>query len=181
VSLPFPHNLNLNSSRHNTITLVLVPTSNTSHASVEIIMAPGRDEPGGEARGPPTAKPADIIRTYRPTKLFGFQKANTSVTSMDFDDSGELLLASMDDDCLKIYDVKHGEDKKTLYSKKYGCHLARFTHQNNSIIYASTKIDSKKAPGTAIVVLANHLQIPSDTSRPTTTNTSATSLATLSS
>lgn len=28
---------------------------------------------------------------------------------------------------------------KQLYSKKYGVHLARFTHKSSTIIYASTK------------------------------------------
>lgn len=30
---------------------------------------------------------------------------------------------------------------KTLYSKKYGVHLARFTHRSSAILYASTKED----------------------------------------
>ena len=30
---------------------------------------------------------------------------------------------------------------KTLYSKKYGVHLARFTHHSQNVIYASTKED----------------------------------------
>ena len=30
---------------------------------------------------------------------------------------------------------------KTLYSKKYGVHLARFTHRSSAIVYASTKED----------------------------------------
>jgi len=32
---------------------------------------------------------------------------------------------------------------RTIYSKKYGCDLARFTHSQNNIIYASTKEDGK--------------------------------------
>lgn len=31
----------------------------------------------------------------------------------------------------------------TLYSKKYGVHLARFTHRSSNVIYASTKEDGK--------------------------------------
>lgn len=29
----------------------------------------------------------------------------------------------------------------TLFSKKYGVHLARFTHRSSNVIYASTKED----------------------------------------
>lgn len=30
---------------------------------------------------------------------------------------------------------------KQIYSKKYGCHLARFTHSSNNVVFASTKED----------------------------------------
>lgn len=32
---------------------------------------------------------------------------------------------------------------KTLYSKKYGVHLARFTHKSTAVIYASNKEDGE--------------------------------------
>ena len=32
---------------------------------------------------------------------------------------------------------------KTLFSKKYGVHLARFTHRSTNVVYASTKEDGK--------------------------------------
>lgn len=31
----------------------------------------------------------------------------------------------------------------TLFSKKYGVHLARFTHRSSNVIYASTKDDGQ--------------------------------------
>lgn len=34
--------------------------------------------------------------------------------------------------------------RSTLYSKKYGVTLARFTHHKNNVIYASTKEDGKQ-------------------------------------
>ena len=40
---------------------------------------------------------------------------------------------------------------KTLYSKKYGVHLARFTHRSSAIVYASTKED-----GTCLICMYNH-------------------------
>jgi COMPASS component SWD2 len=38
-------------------------------------------------------------------------------------------------------DSPDGRHSKTLYSKKYGVHLARFTHHSQNVIYASTKED----------------------------------------
>jgi COMPASS component SWD2 len=63
------------------------------------------------------------------------------VTSLDFDDSGELAIVARDDDTLQIYNCKEGKHAKELKSQKYGVHLARFSHHAQSIIYASTKID----------------------------------------
>jgi len=64
-----------------------------------------------------------------------------SVTSLDFDDAGELLLTACTDDSIQIYNAKEGKEVKTLLSQKYGAHLARFTHHSQSILYASTKKD----------------------------------------
>ncbi|KAK5018649.1 WD repeat-containing protein-like protein [Cryomyces antarcticus] len=89
----------------------------------------------------PTAKISDVIATFRPTRLFKSGDSKTSVTSLDFDDSGELALIARDDETLQIYNCKEGKHAKELKSQKYGVHLARFTHHAQSIIYASTKVD----------------------------------------
>jgi COMPASS component SWD2 len=68
------------------------------------------------------------------------------VTSLDFDDSGELAIVSRTDDTLQIYNCKEGKHAKELKSQKYGAHLARFTHHSSSILYASTKIDGEIRP-----------------------------------
>lgn len=62
-------------------------------------------------------------------------------TSLDFDDSGELLLLARTDDSLQLYNTKAGAHAKELRSQKYGCALARFTHHAQSLLYASTKVD----------------------------------------
>ena len=74
-------------------------------------------------------------------QLFRPQKSDTSITSLDFDDPGELLLAATDDETIQIYNCKEGKHVKTLFSKKYGVHLARFTHHSQSVLYSSTKVD----------------------------------------
>lgn len=63
------------------------------------------------------------------------------MTSLDFDDSGELAIVARTDDTLQIYNCNQGKHAKELKSQKYGVDLARFTHHAQSILYASTKID----------------------------------------
>lgn len=48
-------------------------------------------------------------------------------------------MTSASDETIQIYNVKEGRHDKSLLSKKYGVKLAKFTHTNSSIIYASTK------------------------------------------
>ncbi|KAL0639569.1 hypothetical protein Q9L58_001395 [Maublancomyces gigas] len=81
----------------------------------------------------------ETIHRFRPSKAFSNFAKGAEVTSLDFDDTGEFCIASGDDETLQLYDCKLGKHSKTLYSKKYGCHLARFTHTQSNVIYASTK------------------------------------------
>ncbi|KAI9849560.1 MAG: member of Set1p complex, histone methyl transferase [Thelocarpon superellum] len=87
----------------------------------------------------PTAKVTETIGSFRPTKIFRGAKPDTSITSLDFDDGGELIIAACDDESIQLYNCKEGSQVKTLLSKKYGAHLARFTHNSQSVLYASTK------------------------------------------
>lgn len=82
-------------------------------------------------------------KPYRTDSLQRFKPADakTSVTSLDFDDTGELAVVARDDNTLQIYNCKEGKHAKELMSQKYGVHLARFSHHSQSIIYASTKVD----------------------------------------
>ncbi|KAF1815200.1 WD repeat-containing protein-like protein [Eremomyces bilateralis CBS 781.70] len=93
------------------------------------------------SQGHPIHKINDIISTFRPTKRFRPDDQKTSVTSLDFDDTGELAIIARNDDTLQIYNCKEGKHAKELKSQKYGVHLARFTHHAQSILYASTKVD----------------------------------------
>jgi COMPASS component SWD2 len=88
---------------------------------------------------PEIVKLSETINRYRPSKAFQNFAKGAEVTSLDFDDSGEFCIATGDDETLQLYDCRLGKHSKTLYSKKYGCHLARFTHLNSNVIYASTK------------------------------------------
>ncbi|GAA5989856.1 hypothetical protein JCM5350_006589 [Sporobolomyces pararoseus] len=82
----------------------------------------------------------NIMSAFKPAKVFKKHiEEGKQFTSMGFDDRGELLITSADDESMQLFDVKAGKHHKQLYSKKYGCHLARFTHKTSTIIYASTK------------------------------------------
>ena len=89
----------------------------------------------------PTAKISDVVTTFRPARRFQPENTKTFVTSLDFDDTGELSVVARDDDTLHLYNCKSGKHAKELKSQKYGVHLARFTHNAQSLIYASTKQD----------------------------------------
>ncbi|MCJ1317808.1 member of Set1p complex, histone methyl transferase [Xylographa vitiligo] len=102
------------------------------------LVVPPPPPPGGPQA---TQKTSDVIGNLRPTKLFKLSTPTTYATSLSFDDSGEFLLAACSDESLQLYSAKEGRALKTLFSKKYGAHLARFTHHSQSIIYASTKTD----------------------------------------
>lgn len=78
---------------------------------------------------------ADIAQSFRRFH----REEPTRVLSLDFDDKGESLITSETDESIQLYNVLDGTFKKSLYSKKYGVKLAKFTHNATSIIYASTK------------------------------------------
>lgn len=84
---------------------------------------------------------SQLLASLRPSKSFRNNKPNSAITSVDFDDGGRWAIASCEDETLQLYDCKQGKHSKTLYSKKYGVHLARFTHHSTNVVYASTKED----------------------------------------
>lgn len=51
------------------------------------------------------------------------------------------MVAACDDETIQIFDVKEGKSTKMVPSKKYGVHLARFTHHPRQVLHASTKVD----------------------------------------
>ncbi|KAF2745009.1 WD repeat-containing protein-like protein [Sporormia fimetaria CBS 119925] len=93
--------------------------------------------------GPPPGhqRVREVMKAFRPARKFKPSDSKTSVTSLDFDDTGELAIIARDDDTLQLYNCAEGKHAKELKSQKYGVHLARFSHHAQSVIYASTKID----------------------------------------
>lgn len=111
-------------------------------------------------------KPAKVFKnSVEPTppstpSNFGQRTPNGSrhITGISFDDRGDTLVTAAEDETFRLYNCKTGKhvafrtllfvvltkrDRtlKTLYSKKYGVDLPRFTHKNTTIVHASTKED----------------------------------------
>jgi len=94
------------------------------------------------AAGAPLALTPELVASMRPAKVFHeYVEKGHQVTSLDYDDRGETCVTASNDETIQLYNCRTGRHLKTLYSKKYGVHLARFTHRSSAIIYASTKED----------------------------------------
>lgn len=82
-----------------------------------------------------------VVCSFRPSKILSNHKEHAEITSIDFDDTGDFCITSGNDESIQLYDVKQGKHLKTVYSKKYGVTLAKFTHHHMNCIYPSTKED----------------------------------------
>uniref|UniRef100_A0A1A7WMD6 WD repeat domain 82 n=1 Tax=Iconisemion striatum TaxID=60296 RepID=A0A1A7WMD6_9TELE len=75
-----------------------------------------------------------VARTYR----FNSEKVNC----VDYSSNGENAVSSSNDDCIVLYDIQSGRPAKTVYSKKYGADLIRFTCGDaHTVVYSSNKQD----------------------------------------
>lgn len=80
-----------------------------------------------------------VVRSFRVAKVF---RENTDkINAIDFSPSGEHLISCSEDDQIVIYDCDKGTQTRTVNSKKYGVDLIHFTHNPNTAIHSSTKID----------------------------------------
>uniref|UniRef100_A0A672ZZ62 ADF-H domain-containing protein n=1 Tax=Sphaeramia orbicularis TaxID=375764 RepID=A0A672ZZ62_9TELE len=81
----------------------------------------------------------NVLRSFRVAKVF--RENSDKINCFDFSSNGETIISSSDDDSLVLYDCQEGKPKRTLYSKKYGVDLIRYTHAANTVVYSSNKID----------------------------------------
>lgn len=77
------------------------------------------------------------IASIRPAKCLQYHEG-ASVTSLDFDNSGQFLILAGVDRSIQLYDCHKGVRHKDIQSQKYGAHLARFTHTDLNCLYALT-------------------------------------------
>nr|AAQ97998.1 CG17293-PA-like protein [Danio rerio] len=80
-----------------------------------------------------------VLRSFRVAKVF--RENSDKINCFDFSSNGETVISSSDDDSIVLYDCQEGKPKRTLYSKKYGVDLIRYTHAANTVVYSSNKID----------------------------------------
>ena len=78
-----------------------------------------------------------LVKDFRVVKKFDDHHGQT-ITSLDFDRSGEFVVTAAQDDSMRLYDLRFNASQVIL-SKKYGCHLARFTNSQNDLLHTSTK------------------------------------------
>ncbi|EEA26239.1 hypothetical protein TMatcc_005503 [Talaromyces marneffei ATCC 18224] len=126
----------------------MADTPQTDHQDQKALTSSSNTPHTGTPLGPPTTNPrpsqkvTEAVRTYRPSKRFKLSKhENSHITSLDFDDKGEFVVAACEDETIQVYDVIEGKNTKIVPSKKYGAHLARFTHHQRQVLHASTKVD----------------------------------------
>lgn len=81
------------------------------------------------------------LTSLAPIKTHANHELGSRITSLDYSDNGLWLLSTGTDENLNLYDCRTGEFAKTIPSKKYGCHLGRFTHRSTNCVFASTKGD----------------------------------------
>lgn len=82
----------------------------------------------------------DTLKAIHPSKVFKNGIIDTPLTSLSYDDEGRYILTSGTDETLQLYEVPRGHHVKSIFSKKYGCDQAIFTHNSHTkCIFASTK------------------------------------------
>lgn len=84
-----------------------------------------------------------LLANFQPVKKFGYHQ-NATITSLDFDDSGQYLISAGIDKSIQLYDVHKGAHHKDIQSQKYGAHVARFTHKDLNCLYASTPTETEE-------------------------------------
>ncbi len=66
-----------------------------------------------------------------------FKDNNGPINAFDFHERGEYLVTSGDDEMIHLYQSEKGGKEKKIPSKKYGCELIKFTHNDKNVIVAS--------------------------------------------
>ena len=78
-----------------------------------------------------------VCRSLRQARVFSDSDGHT-VTSIDISPDGAQVVASSEDEALRLYDAEDsGALLKTLFAKKYGVSLVRFAHAPGTVVCAS--------------------------------------------
>ncbi|CAJ0919120.1 unnamed protein product, partial [Mesorhabditis belari] len=82
---------------------------------------------------------ADLVS--RMVMVKSFSENEQRINSIDFTADGQTMITSSDDDSIVMYNCNLGTKTRAVNSKKYGVDLIRFTHNHNTGIHCSTKVD----------------------------------------
>lgn len=93
-----------------------------------------------------------VLRSFQPAKSLSYH-IGTSITSLDFDNTGQYLVSAAVDKSIQVYDCYKGNRHKEVQSQKYGAHLAKFTHAFECL-YASTPVADGSDPDHSIRYLS---------------------------
>ncbi|KAM9409939.1 WD repeat-containing protein 82-like [Pholidichthys leucotaenia] len=81
-----------------------------------------------------------VLRSFRVARTY--RKNSEKVNCFDYSPDGESAISSSDDDSIVLYDIREGRPNRTLFSKKYGVDLIRYTYGNaDTVVYSSNKLD----------------------------------------
>nr|XP_060162583.1 WD repeat-containing protein 82-like [Globicephala melas] len=80
-----------------------------------------------------------VLRNFHVTKVF--RENSDKINCFDFSPNSETVISSSDDDSIVLCDCQEGKPKRTLYSKKYGVDLIRYSHAANTVVYSPNKTD----------------------------------------
>ncbi|RLN68441.1 hypothetical protein BBP00_00000999 [Phytophthora kernoviae] len=81
-----------------------------------------------------------VLRSYSVARNFAPQEdedPNATITSLDFHRNGERCVTSRNDGVLSLINCLSGTVAKTIFTKRYGVGLVRFTHHPDCVIFSS--------------------------------------------
>ncbi|XP_032405868.1 twinfilin-2b isoform X4 [Xiphophorus hellerii] len=81
-----------------------------------------------------------LLRSFKVARIYRLN--SEKVNCVDYSSNGEHAVSSSDDDSIVLYDIQEGKPFSTLYSKKYGVDLIRFTQRDvQTVVFSSNKLD----------------------------------------
>ncbi|KAM4582925.1 WD repeat-containing protein 82-like [Fundulus diaphanus] len=81
-----------------------------------------------------------LLRSFKVARTYRLN--SDKVNCVDYSSNGENFVSSSNDDCILLFDIQEGKPVSSLYSKKYGVDLIRFTHgEAQNVVFSSNKLD----------------------------------------
>ncbi|XP_051846563.1 WD repeat-containing protein 82-like [Antechinus flavipes] len=81
----------------------------------------------------------ESLSSFQVAKVF--HENSDKINCFDYSPNGQAVVSSSDDDSIVLYDCREGRPQRTLYSKKYGVDIVKYTHALDTALCSSNKID----------------------------------------